>query len=960
MTGLPMEAEKLGTELVLHGSGPHSMDDESMLWVVLDGGIDLFLAQRLVEGTTGARHHLLRISKGDVCFGMCPGTDGALFAVACSAETRLLSITASRFWSLLEGGDIWAAEVLDAWVRRMCERLRAGNPPESYSEIVPGGVVACEDEARAVVAIDGVVWIRVEQGEARIGGGASLPVLCVGDCLPLSRNMWLQAQSGCVARAEAPTRQGWETLRSVLLLLLVHERDRTAQEEDRRVRGKSVASANRMERALQRLTTPLHSGTAEAVSDTECSHPIFLAFQAAAAELSVTLQPPPEMLRGNAMRDPVAAIAAASSVRVRKVVLKGEWWRENSGPFVAFTREGQLPRALLSHTATPMRVLDPSDGSSSPLDEAVAADLHPMAYSIYRGFPTARVGLGGLLRFGAAQCRAEMLTIVLTGAAAGLLAIVNPYATGILFDRLIPGAERNPLLGMGGLLAVLAITSTMFTLTRGFAVLRLQGRMETSIQAALWDRLLGLPVSFFRDYSAGDLAQRVMGISQIREAMTGSALNALLSGIFSIFSFILLFCYSLELARLATLLTLAACLVTLGMGYAQLKHRRDTVATQGRLSSRLLQFIAGVAKLRVSNAETRAFLLWARQFASQKSAATAARRIGIALQVFNAMFPILCTGILFYSNQRMLEAGTGSGLSTGGFLAFLAAFTQFLAANLNLSSTLLNVANIVPLYERARPLLEALPEAREGMAAPGRLRGEIEVSHVTFAYRPDLPPVLRDLTLRVRPGEFAAFVGPSGCGKSTLLRLLLCFDRPASGSIYFDGQDLSGLDAQAVRRQIGVVLQSSRLVSGSIFENIAGSLPVSVDEVWRACRMAGIEDDIRQMAMGLHTMISDGDGGVSGGQRQRILIARAVIANPRILIFDEATSALDNHTQEIVTRSLAGLQATRIVIAHRLSTIRDADRIFVFDRGQVVDSGSYEELMTRSSAFQALAKRQIT
>jgi ATP-binding cassette subfamily C protein len=275
------------------------------------------------------------------------------------------------------------------------------------------------------------------------------------------------------------------------------------------------------------------------------------------------------------------------------------------------------------------------------------------------------------------------------------------------------------------------------------------------------------------------------------------------------------------------------------------------------------------------------------------------------------------------------------------------------------SSAILASFNTIPLYEQAKPILEARPEVDGHKADPGTLTGAIEVQHAAFRYAEDGPPVLRDVTLSVRPGEFVAFVGASGSGKSTLLRLLLAFEAPTAGAVYVDGQDLSGLDVQSVRRQIGVVLQNGRLLSGDLFTNIVGSGLATTEDAWEAARMAGLDDDIRAMPMGMHTVVSEGGGMLSGGQRQRLMIARALVHRPRILLFDEATSALDNRTQAVVSASLERLQATRIVVAHRLSTIIKADRIFVIERGEIVEEGSYEELMRRDGAFAALARRQL-
>ena len=240
-----------------------------------------------------------------------------------------------------------------------------------------------------------------------------------------------------------------------------------------------------------------------------------------------------------------------------------------------------------------------------------------------------------------------------------------------------------------------------------------------------------------------------------------------------------------------------------------------------------------------------------------------------------------------------------------------------------------------------------------------RPRGAIEASRLRFRYKEDLPIVLNDVSFTINPGEFVAFVGHSGSGKPTLFRLLLGFEKPESGFIHFDGLDLDDIDPQALRRQMGVVLQNGRITDGDIFTNIIGTAPLSIDDAWEAARAAGLDKDIEAMPMGMHTVISEGGGGLSGGQRQRLLIARAIVHRPRILLFDEATSALDNQTQSTVSRSLEQLNATRIVIAHRLSTILHADRIFVFDQGGIVQQGTYDELMAQEGLFRDLAQRQI-
>jgi ABC-type bacteriocin/lantibiotic exporter with double-glycine peptidase domain len=373
----------------------------------------------------------------------------------------------------------------------------------------------------------------------------------------------------------------------------------------------------------------------------------------------------------------------------------------------------------------------------------------------------------------------------------------------------------------------------------------------------------------------------------------------------------------------------------------------------------LLEFIGNIARLRISGAEQRAFAAWAQEFAAQKQLSVRAQKVSNGLAIFNSAFPIVSMAILFAYAAQMMGHPLLKALTTGTFLAFIAAFTQFQSAILGLSSAVESAIGVVPLYERARPILEASPEFSKESKQPGELSGSIEVNHVNFRYHTETPLVLKDISFAVRPGQFVALVGPSGSGKSSLLRLLLGFERPEAGVIYYDGQDLAKLDAQATRRQIGVVLQSARLSSGTVFDNIVGSGPFTIDDAWEAVRSAGLEQDIREMPMGMHTVVSEGGGNISGGQRQRLLIARAMVKKPRIFLFDEATSALDNRTQAIVSHSLESFSATRIVIAHRLSTVVHADRILVVEAGVVVQSGSYDELTGQEGLFRELAKRQL-
>ena len=674
-------------------------------------------------------------------------------------------------------------------------------------------------------------------------------------------------------------------------------------------------------------------------------------------ELDMVIRRPPPVPSVPTKADRIDAIARASRVRPRRVMLRDDWWRQDNGPLVGFLAEDRRPVALRYAPARGYTLYDPRDAREVRVGGAVADELAPFAVTFYRSFPEVALSIGDVLRFGTQGCGRELRTVAAMTLLATLLGMIPPVATGIVFNAFIPGAQRSQLLQMTVILLVCALSVAMFGIVRSVSLLRIEGKMGNAVQCAVWDRLLGLPMSFFRSYTAGELAVRAMGIDGIRQLVSGSTVTAIVAGVTSLGNFVLLFHYSTRLAAWATLLIGAALGATCLGGWVQLSHQRGVAALQSRTSGIVLQLLSSIAKLRVAGAEAHAFASWARRFGEQRGLQFRVRSAGNWVAAFNAGFPTAAYMLVFWAAVEPLTVT--HAMRTGDFLAFMSAFGICLTSVVTTSNALLAMLLAVPLYEQARPILVTPPEVDGAKEDPGQLTGDVDVEHVDFRYDEDGPLVLRDLTVHAKSGEFVAFVGPSGSGKSTILRLLLGFERPGAGSIYYDGRELGGLDLRALRRQIGVVLQSGRLMTGDIYTNIVGSAPVSLDAAWEAARMAGFADDIRQMPMGMHTVISEGGGTLSGGQRQRLMIARAIVHRPRILLFDEATSALDNRTQAIVSASLERLQSTRIVIAHRLSTIMHADRIHVVQRGELVQCGNYEELMHQGGLFAELAARQI-
>jgi NHLM bacteriocin system ABC transporter ATP-binding protein len=948
-----------------------SLGEERLMWVVQSGELEVF-AVRTPEGNeSGALRPLLRLTPGQAAFSVRADDAAGVRLIARRSPGAAIAARAA----VDDGGLTRRGETRDdlalveQWVASLSRSAAGELPPKDAGVIVPDTSVSTDEEPKTLAAAAGsLVWLRQVAGTSHFLGRPEVVIAAGTVPLPLARPAWIEAQPASelsVTAGPSSLRDGefWEGLNAFhrnALTCIVRALDEADATERQRLQDRSRADARAVEAALRDLASPL-TGDGDRV-DAGVPHsdtPLMRACHAIGRLLGVTMKPHPDMLRGRPIKNPVSSIAHASGIRYRRVALKDDWWKQGSEPLLVFRNEDNHPFALLPRRARRgYLVYDPDVPGLTRLNAETAATLNPFGVMFYRPFPQVVLTPRPLLAFGLKDSGRELLMIAGMGIASGLLSMLLPFVTGEVFDSLIPGARRPELVTACGVLVVAAFATALFNLARGLTVLRLQGKLSARLQAGLWDRLLSLPVPFFKDYAAGDLADRSMAFSQIRTVLTGATLAAILSGVASIFNFGLLFYYSAKLALLATLLTGIAMVITLTAGVIELRLQRVVSAHIGRIAGVVVEFITGIAKFRVAGAEHRAFVLWVTDFAHQKRSDFEARTVSSLLVVFNAVYLAICLAVLFFANSG-IDSWRDSALTTGQFLAFVAAFSQFMTAALLMSGSVVSVLNVVPLYERASPILHALPEVTTAQSTPAELTGEIDANHLMFRYRPDAPLVLKDVSFHIPSGQYVAFVGPSGCGKSTLFRVLLGFERLGSGSVYYDGKDLSGLDVQAVRRQIGVVLQSGTLVSGSIKDNICGAAWVAVDDVWEAVRLAGLEEDVKNMPMGLHTMVQAGGGGLSGGQRQRILIARAIVGKPRVLLFDEATSALDNRTQAIVSDSLKALKATRIVIAHRLSTILEADRIFVMDQGRIVQSGSYGELIQQEGLFRELASRQL-
>lgn len=959
-----------GTPVASGANAPLLLEDPWVSFLVTRGKVDVFAVRVENDKAEGPRDYLFTVEAGGILLGMEP---------AWADEVGLLAVgipgtEASRMpLERLEAasGDPAVREALEAYVLAFSSALSQRSSPRFDALISPGeGVQA--PEGAALATRKGVSWTQVREGTLEFDGQPTLPVHSRDGPFPLAAGAWVRAGTSVELEVRGSgaldSQDLWAGLRTFQRIALewsnlVVERDR-ALDRERLGRRLSLDQAT-SQAALDALAGVLAE---EGHPPLETSGtPLLRALRILGEQFRLDFQPAPAWMKTwSGLDEELRAICRASAVGHRRVVLPAGWWTQDNGPLLGLVPETveapegenqttvMRPVALLVEGPGAYTLTEPLSGEKRPVDEAVASELAPFGYQFYRSLPSMSVGMGEIWKFVTFRTWKDLQTLLAVGLLGAGLGLLLPILTGVVFDWIIPSAERGQLLSVFVALAVAALANAAFGITRAMAVVRLHARVTAGLQGAVLDRLLRLPLPFFRRYTAGDLALRASSINAIGGLLSSATIESLLGAMVSAGSFVLLFVYSPLLALVATGLLLINVSFTGATGYISLRFSREQQEMEGKISGLVLQLLGGIAKLRVSGTEARAFARWAKAFQRQRELTFQVGRFQNNVEVFNAVLSILSTVLIFWAFTIL----GGQGLTTGQFLAFYAAFGTFMGASLSIMSTAISLLELIPLWERARPILETEPEADPARPDPGELTGRLEVSNLTFHYTEGGPVILQDVSMAAAPGEFIAIVGPSGAGKSTLLRILLGFDLPETNSVFYDGHDLSSIDVTAVRRQIGVVLQSSKVTSGDIHSNIVGASTVPMDRVWETVRMAGLEEDLRSMPMGLHTVVPEGGGTLSGGQRQRLLIARALVHRPRIIYFDEATSALDNRTQKIISDSLEGLHATRVVIAHRLSTIKNADRIYVLDRGKVIQAGTFHELMGEPGLFAELAARQ--
>ena len=960
------------------------LDHEEEFHIVESGHVDLFAV--MVDDRRNAltrKPFITRIPAGRALFGtrIAPSVEDdspGFFAYQAvpALGTVLLRGEREQFVSP-ETFDLDAVVLIDDWVMATAEFVASYEPPPPRDALLLEADPDVRYGARSALSARHleVLWVSVDRPGLFVGR-REFPVQ-QGAPMPLTEHTWLTLPEAARVTAvhtpaailsgrlwSAMDRYNLQVLRCAQHYLKADRNERSSQDSQKE------RDAVRLRGAMFReLTSPLSGVRA----DREPAHghrsPLHAAAAIVAAAAGVALVDAPAADDRNPL-DAVDAVVAPSGIRTRRIRLSPGWERRDGPSFVGMVAgKESRPVAVINDGGGAYRVVDPVFGAAAAVDRRRAESLEPSGVMLYaplgHGVDTGLKAVAGALR-GRGR---DVARVAVMGSLGAVIALLIPIVTGQLLAEIIPRVDVPMWAAALAALFLGALATTAVSVVGTLSMLRIEVRIDETLQAAVWSKLLSLPLPFFRRYLAGDLADRANSVSLVRQVLTGATGAGLVAGVFSIFSYGLLFYYSVDLALWTGVGLLLLVAGSWWFTARQVHHQQAALSAQGRVDGLVFQMIIGLAKLRQAHAELHALMRWSQQYARQKREHLAGRMWAAGQHTFNALFaPLSQLALLALVWYSVLEGGsatmdgrsggTANPFALADFLSFHAAFGQFMGGMVGLTATWTTAVTVVPLFKRVMPIIEEPSERVAGGRVLQDLSGRIEFEHVTYRYPSVQRDTLKDVSFHIRPGEYVAFVGPSGAGKSTLFRLLLGFERPTAGSVLFDGRDLLSLDLGALRRQMGVVLQNGQLAPDSIFRNIAGDAPLTHREAWEAATAAGIDDDIEKLPVGMNTVLGEGGSGMSGGQKQRLLIARALARKPRVLLFDEATSSVDNRTQDTVRATLLGLTATRVLIAHRLSTVVDVDRIYVMQNGRIVETGSYRELMERGGVLAEMARPQ--
>ena len=953
---------------LLSGSelGELNLRETDRVWYIANGTIDIFLVHVAADEVIHPYQHVLRASKGELCFGVgkVAVNTGGYIELRAKPSTDA-EIQVADFESVEKMGERKTlVDQVDNWIKRFSDFVvkEIEETPRPTYRLSAGEFVL--EEGSTVSAKSGVVWFRSDEKSSYLGLIDSKDEAM--DYVPLTNRSWIACASPTKKYEVLNTTEVLEKQDLNTILESFHKRVLKAEELNRVLAIADQANLQldrvglrhqKEQEARTELSLMIQRGTARSVKRGVVGA-LQIIGRYEAIDFDLVSQRHDKELPVTTL---VPQIAARSGITCRLVRLSSHdrWWRGNNGALLAFRKLNDAPVAILPGRFSSNSLHDPDTGESRKLTEPVVAELHDYAYMFIEPLPSTPVTLQGLLSFLFRNLGSDVVRLATSGFILGFVSLLPAIAIGLLVDWLIVSNSVN-LIGL--VITTLLCSSVLGLLLQLYqhgSLLQVEGRTEVRLTAGFMDRILRLSRAGLNQVTSGDLAERAMSFHYFRDSLSGAVMQSLASALFFLPAVIVLYVFDPVLAGITMIVGLFSFVSIVAIGLSQGKWQKQYLHIHQSLAGKMLQYVNGMAKLRTSGAESAVFAQWAHDYREKKHAELKIKKLQ-AVSLATAMtIPPFGAAMLFLT----IYVIDPSSLQVGNFLVVYTAAMVFLTAVAQFGNSLTVLASIIPAYQRIKPILAQEvydPSAALPWASDANLTGDIRLDHVSFSYGVDDDPVIEDASLHVEPGEFVAIVGESGSGKSTLLRLLLGLEEPSTGAVFYDDHNIQHINLRMLRRNIGVVMQRGELFPGTILDNIIGTTgDASEDDAWLAAEKVAVAREIEAMHMGMYTQVSEDVTLFSGGQTQRILIAAALVRNPSILVLDEATNWLDNECQAEVMQNISAMACTRIIVAHRLSTIKNADKIYVMSKGKVVEQGTYEELTRVDGAFTRLSTRQL-
>jgi len=954
--------EKEGEQSIIGNNTPLLLRGEDNVWLIKSGSVDVFSVSVDGDEQKGARIFLFSVKAGDILMGMniSPDVSERGFLAVGNTNVALYKTSISKLKNFISGSDNFDsfANLADKWILSVSAGIARDSSLRYDLSIEKNNLVSIPGNKK-IRARKGVLWLKINSDYVTLLD-SDLSSFEKERYFPITDNSWLMTlkpfESECLTSKDLLKDESFWGLLSFYheQIMILEELNVRMMLVDDFVRNKEkIEILKKIDYSAFTNIAGILDPNLGVNPELKSKDTLIETCKIICGHIGIKLIEPPH---NKDKKTDLNEIAQFSKFGFRQISLINNWYQNDSGAILAFTKEKKNAAALIPNFAGRYRIVIPAERIDEPLTPELAAGLEETAFVFYKPLPLKTITPVELLKFIFQTCKKEFILLFAAGSLGGLLTLFTPFLTGIIIDDIIPRADINKMYGFGLSLILSAFALLFAQIVRSISYLRLDATIDVMLQSALWDRLINLPVSFFKKYSSGELAAKANSIAALKMTLTYSVINTVIYNFFMIFNLLLLFYYDPMLGFLSAAI-FVLYLILIGFIGIKIKNRNFVVIKlENSIASLVNQLLNSIAKIKIAGTANLAFKLWTDKYAVKQKESLFVKKDSNLIVILNSIFPVIALIFIYY----LFTLNRYSEFSVGMLLSFLTAFNVFLISLMQVSASSISFFSAIPLYDNAKEILYTLPEYSQSKEAIKDLKGEIEISHAFYRYEKEGDYVLSDISMTINPGEFVAIVGASGSGKSTLLRLLLGFDTPEKGAVYFDKQNIESIDKSNLRRRIGTVVQNSKLFPGNIYSNIAGVNNFSLEQVNEVIKLVGLDEDLKTMPMGVYTIVNEGLSTLSGGQRQKILLAKALIAKPAILLLDEATSALDNESQNVISENIAKIQTTRIIVAHRLTTIKEADRIYVLEQGKVAECGNYEELMLKNGIFADLVKRQLT